>query len=268
MRYFRHEVPDNTVTLYPFVCWHLGATQSDECFIREMIARVKDDPAARWVYMGDAGECVTKHSKGEIFHQTMDLTEQVNYFKKLVEPIKHKGLFGVRGNHGNRVFKETGLDFDDVLCSKVGIPYLGVSAFWHLVLKRKGSNSVCAFDIFTHHGLDSGATISSKVNKAKALNQLVMADAIFSAHSHICCEIPPRHVAVLADNTTAVEKVKWLTTHEYICGCAYDSRTGYAEDKGYSPILPAHLAVTFKHHRVGNTEERRQSCQIWRSETQ
>jgi len=266
LKYFRHEVAGNQITVYPFVCWHIGARQSDDKFIREMVQRVKDDPLARWFYMGDAGECVTKASKGDVFHQTMDLTEQAKYFAALVAPIKHKGLFGVRGNHGHRVFKETGMEFDEALCLRVGIPYLGISAFWHLVLKRAGSNSVCAFDIFTHHGTDSGATLSSKVNKAKALEQLVVADAIFSAHSHICCEIPPRHIATLVDNTRAQEKVKWLTTHEYICGCAYDSRSGYAEDKGYSPILPAHLAVTFKHHRAGNVEERRQSCEIWRSD--
>jgi hypothetical protein len=265
VRYFRHEVAGNTITIYPFVCWHIGALQPDEKFIKEMVARVKDDPLARWLYMGDAGECVTKGSKGDVFSQTMDLTAQSKRFAELVEPIKHKGLFGVKGNHGNRVFKETGMDFDEALCLRVGIPFMGTSCFWHLVLKRKGSSSICAFDIFTHHGIDSGVTIASKVTKAMALDKIVVADAIFSAHSHICCEIPPRHIATLTD-TAAADKIKWLTTHEYICGCAYDSRTGYAESKGYPPILPAHLAVTFKQHHGHGVDERRQSCEIFRGE--
>lgn len=272
MRYFRHEVPSSTVTLYPFVCWHLGARQSDERFIKEMVQRVKDDPTARWLYMGDAGECVTKHSKGDVFHQTMDLTEQLQAFCDLTAPIKHKGLFGIQGNHGNRVFKETGMEFDEALCLRAGIPYLGISAFWQLILHRKGSKGACAFDIFTHHGVDSGVGIASKVNAAKKFENIVVADAIFSAHSHICCEVPPRHIATIsaAQHPDTRERIKWLTTHEYICGCAYDSRSGYAEVKGYPPLLPAHLAVTFSFIHTTQSgkdiDDRRQSCTIYRAD--
>lgn len=261
MKYFRHEVKGNKVTVYPFVCWHIGAPQSDEKFIKEMVYRVKEDPIGKWLYMGDAGECVTRYSKGDIFTQTMDLTEQQKYFAELVRPIKDKGLFGVKGNHGNRVFKETGLDFDESLCVRLGIPYMGTACFWQLVLKR-GESTSHVFDIYTHHGIDSGVSTSAKINKAKALEQIVVADAILSAHSHICCEIPPKHTALLKS-----EGIQWMTTHEYICGCAYDSRTGYAETKGYPPILPAHLGVTFwSCHSSTGLHEKRQSCEIWRSE--
>jgi len=264
VHYFRHEVQGNKLTLYPFVCWHLGAKQSDERFIKEMVQRVKDDPLGRWIYLGDAGECITRHSVGSLFRQTMDLTEQLKYFCELTAPIKHKGLFGIRGNHGNRVFKETGLEFDEALCVRAGIPYMGISCFWQLVFRRGASCNV-AYDIFTHHGLDSGASMASKVTKARALDQLVMADIILSAHSHICCEIPPKHTAVLEHGGNTADPIRWKTTHEYVCGCAYDSGTGYAEDKGYSPILPAHLAITLHvTHSSKGPHERRQSCEIWR----
>lgn len=252
MKYFRKDVKTRTATLYPFVCWHLGAEQSDIEFIKETVARVKDDPNGFWFYMGDAGECVTRMSKGDIHKQTKDLTAQANEFAELTLPIRKKGLFGIKGNHGNRVYKETGLEFDDVLCEKAKIPYLGVSAFWQLALGK------VVWKIFSHHGLDSGATISSKVNKATQLEGLVDADTVFSAHSHVCMELQPKHTAIVTDTGT-----RWRTTRQYICGCAYDSRTGYAEDKGYSPILPAHLAVTFS---IVNGRKN-QSCKIWRRDT-
>ena len=48
------------INLYPLPCLHIGAEQSDVIFIRQHIRRIKEDPNALWVYMGDGGECVTK----------------------------------------------------------------------------------------------------------------------------------------------------------------------------------------------------------------
>lgn len=258
MKYFRHKAPGNGVTIYPFVCWHIGASQSDEKFIREMIDRVKDDPSARWIYMGDGGECVTKASKGCVFTQTMSIQEQFNELVDLMKPIRKKALFGVNGNHGNRVFKETGMSFDESLMLALGIPYMGTACFWNLEVGRS------IYSIFTHHGLSSGATISSKISAAKKVENFLHCDAIMSAHSHIAAEIPPRHVAFI--DKDADDPIRWTTTYEYICGCAYDSRTGYAEEKGYSPILPAHVSLDFSGKIIRGRPVKRQSCTIYRAE--
>ena len=261
MKYFRTETKESKFNLYPFVCWHLGSSQSDVNFIKEMISRVKDDPQGRWVYLGDAGECVTKTSKGDIFSQTMSPVQQQNELVRLLEPIVDKGLFGVRGNHGNRIYRETGLDFDETLCAKLGIPYLGTAAFWHLKVKD------VYFSIYTHHGADSGANMGTKINKAKIFENMVDADAILTAHSHVCIDIPPRYMAHLVDRATVNDSIRWTETREYICGCAYDSRTGYAEDKGYSPLLPAHMKIEFSTYKDSNGNRRKQQvATIYRKE--
>lgn len=243
MRYFRHETKDNQFHLYPLVCWHLGAPQADINFIKEMIERVKNDPYGRWVYLGDGGECVTRISKGDVFTQTLSPVQQQNELVKLLDPIKDKGLFGIRGNHGNRIYKETGLDFDETLCAKLGIPYLGTAAFWHLKVKD------VYFSIYAHHGADSGSAIGAKVNKAKVFENIYDADAILTAHSHVAMELPPRYMAHLDPTTFKGDPIKWTETREYICGSAYDSRSGYAEDKGYAPLLPSHLMIKFSTYK-------------------
>lgn len=261
MKYFKYETAESEVHLYPIVCWHLGAKQSDPKFIAGIVQRIQDDPLARWVYLGDGGECVTKHSKGDIYDQTMSPTEQQNELVRLLAPIKDKGLFGIKGNHGARIYKETGLDFDETLMAKLGLPYLGISALWHLVLK-KGSEHPAYFSIFSHHGTDSGVAIASKVSKGQAFDRTFIADAILTAHSHVALDLPPRYYATLADSRRTKNPIRWNATFEYICGCAYDSRTGYAEDKGYPPLLPAHLMITFK----AVNESKRQSSEIIRKE--
>lgn len=251
MRYFRTKTNLHRLTVYPFVCWHVGAPQCDYKFIDEMIYRLKSDPTGRAIYLGDGGECVTKSSKGMIYEQTMNPQEQVNWLIAKLTPVKEKLLFGVRGNHGNRTFKDSGLSFDECLCLALQIPYFGTSAFWNLGVGRS------EYDIFVHHGLDSGVAIGTKINKAKKLEENVEADAILSAHSHICTIIPPFHRASIDHHHG---KISWRTTYGYVCGCAYDSRSGYAEDKGYPPLLPAHIAVTF---HSGRNHEKIQTHEIF-----
>lgn len=258
MRYFRYSTPENKVTFYPLVCWHVGAAQADYEFIDEMIYRVKEDPHGKAIYLGDGGECVTKTSKGMIYEQTMSPQEQLNYLRARLAPIKSKLLFGVKGNHGWRTFKDTGLGFDESLMLSLGVPYHGTATFWNLAVNRS------TYDIFTHHGLDSGVAIGTKINKAKKFEEIVIADAILSAHSHICAVIPPHTRAYLNNGKSG--GIRWLDTTGYICGCAYDSRTGYAEDKGYPPILPAHIAITFHGTINGGTPAKRQSHEIIRAD--
>lgn len=259
MRYFRHETKERRLTLFPFVCWHVGAPQSDYEFIGEMVDRLKEDPWGRGIYLGDGGECVTKSSKGMIYEQTMSPQEQLNWNVDKLLPVKEKMLFGVKGNHGWRTFKDSGIGFDEGLCTKLGIPYFGTAVFWNLIVRRS------SYDIFTHHGLDSGVMIGTKINKAKKFEEYIAADAIFSAHSHICVKLPPKRTAYIDNHVgraTEPRPIKWRDTHNYICGCAYDSRSGYAEDKGYPPLLPAHLAVTFG-GKVNNSPIKEQSCEIF-----
>ena len=243
MRYIRHETLDSYINVYPLVCWHRGCAQSDTEFIEAIVELIANDPNAIWIYLGDGGECVTKVSKGSIYQQTMSPGDQLNDVVRLLRPIRGRGLFGIRGNHGNRIYKETGLDWDESLCTKLGIPYLGTAAFWHLKL-RAGSEHPAIFSIYSHHGLDSGVSVSTKVAKGQQFDRTFICDAITTAHSHIALDLPPRYYATLADRGS--EPIRWNETREYICGCAYDSRTGYAEDKGYPPLLPAHIRITFR----------------------
>ena len=238
---------------------HIGAAQCDIKFIREHLERIKKDPNARVVYMGDAGECVTKSSKGDVYSQLMSPQQQHDYLVELLDPIKHKMLFGIRGNHGHRVYKETGLSFDKNLCCRLGIPYLGVQAMMNLVVNRS------TYDCFFHHGADSGVSTISKVSKAESFTRFIDADALFTAHSHVCLDLPPSFL-ISADNGQRTLRTK--PRHQYICGCAYDSRTGYAAEKGYNPILPAYPVIEFDGRVAEGRAKKRQRCEIFRSDGQ
>lgn len=262
MEYIKFEIStrgskESVVRIYPIVCLHVGAQQCDEKFIREHLYRAKHDPAARIVYMGDGGECVTKLSKGDVYAQTLSPQQQHDVLVEWLKPVANKMLFGIRGNHGHRIYKETGLDFDKNLCHRLGIPYLGASCFANLVVNRS------SYDLFFHHGSDSGIPLSSKISKAEGFGRFVDADAIFTAHSHICVDLPPLHL-LSADNANC--KIETKLRHQYIAGSGYDSRSGYAEDKAYPPILPSYMTVEFDGRIIEGHAQYSQHSKIFRSD--
>lgn len=253
------KLPTPELHLYPLVCMHIGAPQCDMEFLREHVRRIEADPNGRWVYMGDGGECVTKLSKGDIYGQLVPPQGQMDILVDLLRPVRAKGLFGIRGNHGNRIYKETGLDFDHNLCTALGVPYLGAATMANLKVNRS------SYDCYFHHGADSGTALAAKIGKAESFARFIDADAIFTAHSHVAIELQPAPL-IGCDNVNKRASVKMRC--QYICGSAYDSRTGYAEEKGYSPLLPSYLSVAFDGRVVEGKAKYGQRATTYRSDGQ
>lgn len=250
---------ESVLRLYPIACAHLGAPQCDMRFLTEHVKRIKADPNGRWIYMGDGGECVTKYSKGDVYGQLMPPQLQLEALLDLMAPIKDRGLFGVRGNHGHRVFKETGLSFDNNLCRALGIPYLGVGTFANFMVNRT------SYDGYFHHGTDSGISLRSKIQSAEAFGKFIDADLIVTAHSHVAQDLQP--AALLScDNVYGKQHTK--LRNQFIVGSAYDSRTGYAEDKGYPPLLPSYLFIELDGRVIRGTPQRGCTSKVFRSDGQ
>lgn len=235
---FKFDGPE--LHLYPLVCMHIGAQQCDVKFIREHIARIKNDPHGRAVYLGDGGECVTKLSKGDLYGaQILSPQHQLDFLVELLQPIKDKMLFAIRGNHGHRVYKESGLSWDQNFAHRMGVPYLGVGTFAHFLVNRS------PYTAYFHHGTDSGVGLKSKIQAAENFARFIDADAIFTAHSHVAEDLTPAPILSVEDCRNGEFRSRTKMRSQYICGTAYDSRTGYAEDKAYPPLLPAYLMVAF-----------------------
>jgi hypothetical protein len=245
------------LTLYPMVCMHIGSPQCDYKFLTQHVQRIKKDPNARWVYMGDGGECVTKLSKGDLYGQLLSPQSQMECLLDVLAPIREKGLFGIRGNHGNRIYKESGLSFDQNLCARLGIPYMGVKALANLVVNRS------SYDAYFHHGTDSGIPLRSKIAAAEKFGAFVSTDAIFTAHSHVAMEL---QASAIYEADNSAQKIHTKLRQQYICGSSYDSRTGYADDKGYTPLLPSYLAVAFDGRIREGYAVKRQEAHRWQSD--
>ena len=248
MRYFRFEVPDKIVNLYGLPCWHIGASQSSQKFIDYLIGVILRDPYAFAIYMGDGGECVTKTSKGNIYEQTLSPGDQLRVAAELLKKLGEKLKFGIRGNHGNRIDKDCGLGWDETLCARVGIPYLGVAAFGEVVLKGDGARKN-AFSLYVHHGSSGSISPAGKMSATHKPGNLVLCDVALTAHHHGCGEAwPHRMIAEVNPRTSSIE---YRAMRMYACGSAYDSRDGYAEEKMYPVITPMAIVVSVSSSKGG-----------------
>lgn len=247
------------VNIYPLPCFHVGATQCDVEFIKQHIKRISDDECGYWIYMGDGGECITRISKGHLFTQIYNPTEQQNILVDILKPISHKGLFALRGNHGNRIYKETGLSFDMTLACRLGLPYLDIEAYCNITVTRS------SYNIYCHHGIDSGAALKPKVTAAENFLEFVDADVFLTAHSHVVGEIPP---AVVQGFDNIGCKVKSKYRYQFICGTGYDSRDSYATERGYRPLLPGFLVVRLDGRIIEGVVQKVVDHCVWRSDGQ
>ena len=255
-KYETKDLGGNKLRLHPLSCWHIGAAQCDLKWIHQLIDEIDDDPGARWYYLGDGGECVTKLSKGNLWEQTLTPQEQLDMLVDLLEPIKDKGIGGVRGNHGNRIYKETGIQFDKELMTRLGLHYQGVSSIVNINVNRS------SYDVFFHHGTDSGASLQSKVNAAKKA-YFINADVRVTAHSHVAMDLDPEFL-IYADNSHRALRKKPI--HQILAGCAYDSSIeGYAEEKLYSPILPGRAVIELDGRIIRGEAQHNVEVQIRRS---
>lgn len=244
MKYFRFQIDKSEIHLYPIVCLHVGAKQHSETLTKEVIKQIKADPLAKWIYMGDGGECVTLRSKGNLYEQLLNPGDQLRVCADYLIPIKDKGLFGIRGNHGNRIDKDSGIGWDEMLCSRIGIPYFGVSALGSLALTRPNNGQKKDVSLYVHHGSAGAIGPAGKMAAGHKPEALVDADIALTAHTHACGECwPARHIAYVNGKG---RDVLWRTMRSFVCGSAYDSRSGYAEEKQYPVILPEHIVVNIK----------------------
>lgn len=258
MRYIFSKVDGPEVHIYPFSDWHIGSRECNVDFIKRLVKQVKDDPLALWVYMGDGGECVLPSSKGNIYEQLLNPGDQLRTFASIVEPIASKGVVGIRGNHGNRVDIASGVGWDEVLCSRIGIPYAGVAAFWGLQLDNGGKR--VGISIYMHHGAGGSITPTGKMKAATKPLDVVIADISLTGHTHACGEVVPPRIVASLDNQQ--RRIRWNHLRAYACGSAYDSRSGYAEEKLYTPIIPEQLCLTIKQTRKTKNKKERLSFDV------
>ena len=263
MKFFYKKFPRRSFNLYPFGDIHYGSPQCNVDFVHQTIDTIAKDPDGYWVGMGELMENAIVGSLSDVYTQTEAPEEQAKRIVQWLEPIKHKGLFMVGGNHERRSHRATGMTPEEYISAELGrnkkgerwVPFLGFSVYATFSMSRcKNPNS---FRCYFHHNRGGGATKGGKINRADKLRLIApTADAIFSAHSHITARIPCTWYDV------SYKKIQKKEGYNYIIGSALEYEESYAEEKGMPAATVEFIKVTFEGGLNGRRDDRKQYFSI------
>ena len=197
MKFFIKKFPTRKFNLYPIGDIHYGSPQCDVEFVKQYIDTIKNDPDGYWVGMGDLLENAIVGSLSDVYTQTVSPEEQCKQLAEWLNPIKHKALFMISGNHERRSHRATGMSPEEYISAEIGrddkgrrwVPYMGFSVY--ATFELSNCHSPKSFRCYFHHNRGGGSTVGGKINRAGKLRLIApTADAIFSAHSHVTSRTP------------------------------------------------------------------------------
>jgi hypothetical protein len=202
MRMITHKEPiksstSDQFTLYHITDTHLGAADTNEDQLRDLVAIIDKDPKARWTFGGDLGDLIGPHDRRWHPHQLPDryrdamfeagglVEETIQHGIEVFAPIRDKMLAWIGGNHERSARKymgdrEIGLE----VCRELGFPsrYLGYGGFIRWEWKFEGGSLATVIDM--HHGWQGGRKSGSKINQAELEFSFSNSDIILRGHSH------------------------------------------------------------------------------------
>lgn len=133
--------------------------------------------------MGDLTETATRHSVGAgVYEQTENAERQHEEVSDILRPLAEANLIigTLRGNHGERVYKETGFDMDKALARELHIPFLG-DACWN---QFKVGNET--YNVYTLHGRTGSRFDGTALLAVERISTSFFCDLLCHGHSHKC----------------------------------------------------------------------------------
>lgn len=188
MKYHRVRIKHKHAYLYPIGDIHIGDKafhgKKGEELLDGYIDFVRKTPNAYIFLMGDVLNVATRASKSSPFEQTMSLDQQIRFATEKFEPVKHKIIGAITGNHELRLKNFVGYDPTAALCANLNIPYFGYSVVVGFRVGKSERQSNLYHGYF-HHTTGGGSTQGAAINRVDKLRGIVAnADFYVGGHNH------------------------------------------------------------------------------------
>lgn len=229
------ELPEelNTVDIHLLGDWHIGDAHCDVETISEQVEVLKKDESAYCILGGDLCDMALRDSVGDVYSGKLSPMAQVKRVVELIGPVKDKVLCMVRGNHENRVYKQTGIDPLAFAASEMGLGerYSEASAllfvqFGHDI-KHGG---LMQYTVFVTHGSGGGKKEGGKLQRLADLQNIVDCDIYCHNHTHLPAVFPTCSYRIDFAHRQPV-----IVEHLFVNGGAALNYGGYAEAGNMKP---------------------------------
>jgi predicted phosphodiesterase len=227
MKVITKEYPRDTqhLTLYPISDVHWGAAECMEREFRAYIKQIQDDPNAAVMLGGDLINNGIKSSVTNVYEEKCSPHQQKKDMIALLEPIKHKIIAAVRGNHEYRTVKETCVDVMDDIASQLGLcdEYAEDAAFIKISLGEKNNKKPATYMIYLAHGSGGGSLLGSGLSRQDGYQLSIEGvDISITGHTHKPTKTPSGRLIfdshnnnIIRNNTLIFVCTAWLTYGGY-----------------------------------------------------
>lgn len=172
------------LTIIPISDVHLGDKTCNLKAFKEAIERIKETDTYT-ILNGDLCNIALKNSVSDVYENKSPM-EEVEELIGYLEPIKDKILVISNGNHEERIKKDTSIDILWLVAKQLGIEDRYAPSWWYLYLTFGMCNKhrPMTYTITGYHGAGGSTTTGAKINKAKKMGQVVIADCYIMSHVH------------------------------------------------------------------------------------
>lgn len=236
MKVIRCDLPreHKEITILPLADWHLGDPRADYKMITQWLDYLKATDNAYCILNGDLMDSATKHSIGDIYSAALQPMEQLKQCVTLFEPVKHKILAVLPGNHENRIYRMDGIDTTAMMCAQLGLEcYAPEGALLFVRFgqeRRQGHKRPLCYTVYVQHGSGGGRLEGAKIKRLSDLSAIVDADVYIHSHTHLPAVFKTGYFRV----DTANSAVSHVTKLFVNTSSALDYG-GYGEVQGYKP---------------------------------
>jgi len=148
------------IKVIPMADLHYGANFCDKEKLERYIDWVLKEDDAYIILLGDLVECASRYSVGSGVYDQMKPQQQAIEIIKHLEPIKHKLLLYISGNHELRTYNQLGFDIGYFIAEKLGVPYFSEPTHLDITFADY------TFTFFCWHGRSNAMTEGGKLNAA------------------------------------------------------------------------------------------------------
>ena len=224
-----------SIELLVLADYHYADPHSDHDAIRKDIDYVNSHENAYCVLAGDLLDCALKSSLGDAYVNLSPM-EELTAMMDLLQPIAHKVLAIVGGNHEARHYRTNGVDMTRLLARQLGIEdkYSPDTALLFLRVgrdsKSNGHHRPILYTIYLTHGSGGGRKEGGKIQRLADYCQIVDADIYCVGHTHLPASFKTGFVRPNASNSSV-----GYCTKLYVNCAAKLQYGGYGDTGGFKP---------------------------------
>ena len=180
------------IKVVPVGDYHLGDPQSDYKKIMADLEYIKNNDDVFFIANGDLMNSAIKSSISDCYGETLSPMQELQECVKLFQPIAHKCLCCVPGNHEMRHYKTNGVDMTWLFCKELKIEdrYSPTTAvvflrFGRLAGGQNAHGRKACYTFYVSHGNGGGKREGSKINRLADLSSIVDCDCYIVGHTHL-----------------------------------------------------------------------------------